>query len=439
MGKRINIIMAMMLLISLTFVASPVQAATTREMTAVAKTIPNEYIVVLKNTNTPSNVSVSAMVDTLSTRHKLTPRYTYTSAFKGFAAKVPRSKLTTLLADPSVAYILQDKAITLNDLVAPPEKAINVDIEGQTLPPGIKRIGANLSSQKAGDGQSEISNVAVAVIDTGIQSNHPDLNVVGGYNCVSTKRSAWSDGNGHGTHVAGTIGAKDDGVGVVGVAPGVPLYAVRVLDNNGSGSTSSVMCGLDWVTRNANTVTPKIVAANMSLGGTGSSDTNCGKTNNDPQHTAICSLVSAGVTLVVAAGNESDDAAYHVPAAYSEVITVSAIADYDGIVGGKGRVTCRTDKDDTFATFSNYGAPVDIAAPGVCILSTWLGGGYKTISGTSMASPHVAGAIALYISTHPTATVAQVRTALLSAASSNWVVGSDPDNTHEKLLNVSTF
>jgi subtilisin family serine protease len=438
MGKRINIVIALMLLISLGFVASPVQAATSKGASN-SKSIPNEYIVVLKSTNTPSTVSVSAMVDSLSSRYSLTPRYTYTSAFKGFAAKVPSSKLTSLLTDSSVAYILQDKTISLNDIMAPAPKKPNVDVEVQSVPPGIKRIGANLSSQKAGDGQGDIDNVAVAVIDTGIQSNHPDLNVVGGYNCVSTKRSAWSDGNGHGTHVAGTIGAKDDGIGVVGVAPGVPLYAVRVLDNNGSGSTSSVMCGIDWVTRNANTVSPRIVAANMSLGGPGSSDTNCGKTNNDPQHTAICNLVAAGVTLVVAAGNESDDAAHSVPASYSEVITVSAIADYDGIPGGKGRATCRTDKDDSFATFSNYGAPVDIAAPGVCILSTWMGGGYNTISGTSMASPHVAGAVALYMSTHLTATPAQVRTALLSAGATNWLSSSDPDNTNEKLLNVSTF
>ena len=156
-------------------------------------------------------------------------------------------------------------------------------------------------------------------------------------------------------------------------------------------------------------------------------------------HKAICNSVAAGVTYVVAAGNSAVDASTFTPAAYDEVITVSALADFDGKPGGLGAATCRSDVDDTFASFSNYGADVDIIAPGVCIYSTWLLGGYNTISGTSMAAPHVAGAAALWKSTHPSATPAQVKAALLSAGTTNWNNSDDPDGIKEPLLNVSTF
>jgi subtilisin family serine protease len=276
-------------------------------------------------------------------------------------------------------------------------------------------------------------NVDVAVIDTGIDLSHPDLNVVGGVNCSSG--NSYSDGNGHGTHVAGTIAAKDNGIGVVGVAPGARLWAVRVLNNAGSGSDSDVICGIDWVTARAST----IEVANMSLGGGGTEPAASGCSTGDPFHDAICRSVAAGVTYAVAAGNESDDAANHTPAAYDEVITVSALADFNGLPGGGAAATCRADVDDTFADFSNFGADVDLIAPGVCILSTWKGGGYNTISGTSMASPHVAGAAALYKATHAGATPVQVKTALQNAGNLNWTTTTDPDGTHEKLLNVDAL
>jgi subtilisin len=241
--------------------------------------------------------------------------------------------------------------------------------------------------------------VDVAVIDTGI-ARHPDLSIAGGVNC-STGRS-YDDGNGHGTHVAGTIAAKDDGNGVVGVAPGARLWAVRVLDNQGSGSFSSIICGIDWVTGRAGL----IEVANMSLGG-GGPESACG--GSDAMHNAICRSVRAGVTYVVAAGNEATDAKNSVPASYDEVITVSALADFNGQPGGGAAATCRADVDDTLADFSNYGKDVDLTAPGVCINSTWKGGGYNTISGTSMASPHAAGAAALYNAKNGGASPAQVQ------------------------------
>jgi subtilisin len=177
----------------------------------------------------------------------------------------------------------------------------------------------------------------------------------------------------------------------------------------------------------------------MSLGGSGTEPRQTGCSTRDAYHDTICRSVAAGITYVVAAGNSSVNAASFVPAAYDEVITVSALADFNGQPGGGAPATCRADVDDTFADFSNYGADVDLIAPGVCITSTWMGGGYDTISGTSMASPHVAGAAALYKSAHPTATPAQVKAALQSAGTTGWAVATDRDSTHEKLLNVGTF
>jgi subtilisin len=289
-----------------------------------------------------------------------------------------------------------------------------------------------LSSTASGNGSGSVD-VDVAVIDTGIDPSHPELNVVGGINC-STGNS-YNDGNGHGTHVAGTVAARDNDIGVVGVAPGARLWAVRVLNNQGFGFTSDIICGVDWVTANAST----IEVANMSLSGTGTEPSGSGCATGNAYHDAICSSVAAGVTYAVAAGNQHVDAATRRPAAYDEVMTISALADFDGQPGGRAAPTCRADEDDTFANFSNFGADVDLIAPGVCILSTWKGGGYATISGTSMASPHAAGAAALYKSTHAAATPAQVKSALQAAGTANWNNADDPDGVKERLVNVSSF
>jgi subtilisin len=305
--------------------------------------------------------------------------YTYRAALNGYAARLTPAGLAAVRSDPRVALVSPDRT---------------VHAFAQTLPTGVDRIQGDLSSAASGNGSGTVS-TAVAVIDTGIDLSHPDLNVVGGKNC-STGRS-YNDGNGHGTHVAGTIAAKDDGNGVVGMAPGAPLYAVRVLNNSGSGSWSSVICGINWVTANA--ASKGIKVANMSLGGSGS-DGSCA---SSALHQAVCNSVSAGVTYVVAAGNSNANFSNFVPAAYDQVLTVTAVADFNGAPGGGGAATCRADVDDTAADFSNFttsgsaDANHTIAAPGVCILSTWKGGGYNTISGTSMASPHVAGSAALCI------------------------------------------
>src|SRR5262245_47469716 len=280
----------------------------------------------------------------------------YHSALKGYAAKIPHARIDDVRRDPRVAFVSEDRP---------------VEAVAQTLPTGVNRIDGESSSHYASNGWS---NIAVAVIDTG-SGPHSDLNIVGGTNC-STGRS-YSDGNGHGTHVAGTIGARNNGSGVVGVAPGIPIYSVRVLNNQGSGSWSSVACGIDWVTANASQLHIKV--ANMSLGGAGVDDGNCGANNNDALHKAICNSVAAGVTYVVAAGNDNSSLSGFVPAAYDEVLAVTAVADFDGKAGALGAATCRSDVDDTPADFSNFagsGSPDanhTIAAPGVCIYSTWKG------------------------------------------------------------------
>jgi len=344
--------------------------------------------------------------------------HVYRHALRGYSAHLSGRAVSRIAADRRVAAVQPDGVVTTT---------------AQTMPTGINRIDAELSPTAAIDGVDTRVNVDVAVIDTGVDLDHPDLNVnrPGARNC-STGNSA-DDGNGHGSHVAGTIGALDNSIGVVGVAPGARIWPVRVLNNAGSGSWADVICGIDYVTANAS----QIEVANMSLGGSGS-DSTCGS-NADALHEAICGSVAAGVTYAVAAGNSSSNANGFVPATYAEVITVSALADFNGQPGGGAAATCRSDVDDTLADFSNYGADVDLIAPGVCILSSWKGGGFSTISGTSMASPHVAGGAALYKATHPSASPASVKTALQAAGNTNWNNVDDRDGIKESLLNVATF
>jgi subtilisin family serine protease len=374
-----------------------------------------DYIVVLKaGTDSSSAANEHARTRGAAVGH------VYSHAIRGYSAKMTPGAAASVAQDPRVLWVQSDG---------------EAHISAQTLPTGINRADAEISPTAHINGVDERVNVDVAVIDTGIDLDHPDLNVytAGAVNC-SSGRSA-DDGNGHGTHVAGTIGALDNGNGVVGMAPGARVWPVRVLNNNGSGAWSDIICGIDYVTAHAN----QIEVANMSLGGVGTDDGNCGNTNNDAIHRAICASVAAGVTYAVAAGNETDNAANHVPAAYDEVITVSALADFNGVPGGGAAPTCLSDVDDTLADFSNYGSDVDLIAPGVCILSTWKGGGYNTISGTSMATPHVAGAAALYKATHTTASPATVKAALQAAGTTDWNAAGDPDGTKEKLLNVAGF
>lgn len=364
------------------------------------------YIVVMKDPAAGAgllNETVAAVGGTLNG--------IFGSVLNGGVLTLPLLNLNALRNDPRVAYVAPDRPLRL---LAEP------------APSGVARIGA--APRLAGDGSVMAGpepKATVAILDTGI-SPHPELNVAGGVNCAEDLLGdllggllgggdgggEFTDNHGHGTHVSGIVAARSNGQGVVGVSPGSPLYAVRVFSALGAGSTSGVICGLDWVAANAAAKNIKVV--NMSLGGSGVDDGACGTKSNDPFHAAVCRVVAQGVTVVVAAGNSNVNLGETVPAAYDEVLTVAAMADFDGLPGGKASPTCvAKDQDDTAAHFSNFAVGPDaghtITAPGVCVNSTWNDGGYKSISGTSMASPHVAGVVARCIDAGPCAGLSPVQ------------------------------
>ena len=380
---------------------------------ATGEKIPNQYIVVLKDddilssTNSPA---VEAMKQGAGLRH------IFDHSLHGFAMKVPNDKvLQAVMKIPEVDYVQPD---------------VKVRAFAQSLPTGIDRADGDLSSTKSGDG-SGVVDADIGIMDTGIDLNHPDLNVFRQVSFVSGTSSG-NDDNGHGTAVAGVAAAKDNSQGVVGIAPGARLWAIKVLDSNGIGFMSDLIEGIDYVTQHAK----EIEVVNLSFGGDGSSDA---------FHTAISKSVSAGVTYVVAAGNEAKDASSVIPASFPEVIAVSAIVDTDGKCGAKSSISTTAGKDDTFASFSNYGSVIDIAAPGVLIKTTTKGDSYTSFTGTSAATPHVAGAAALYKSEHPEATPSDIRSALRSLGSSPATIcdgnghgyfTGDRDNNAEPLLYI---
>jgi len=358
---------------------------------ARAADTPQRYIVLIRtNAGDLSESVIAARVAQLAARLQFRPERVFTRALHGFVLQATPSQALALASQPEVALVAPD---------------VPLQVSAQTVPTGVQRIGTLQNATAKIDGVDDPMPVDVAVLDSGIAS-HPDLNVVGGYDCTGSGDT--QDRLGHGTHVAGIIGARDNGFGVVGVAPGARLWAVKVFNDQGTGYTSWLICGLDWVTAHANTI--KVV--NFSGGGSGSNTPNCGA-GVDPLHQAICRAVAAGVTVVVAAGNDGRDASNTIPAAYPEVITVGAIVDTDGKPGGLGPATT-VGADDTRASFSNYGPAVTLYAPGVLILSTYLNGGYATLSGTSMATPHVTGAAALYLVTNPGASPSAVKSWLVN-------------------------
>ncbi|MEU0794544.1 S8 family peptidase [Amycolatopsis sp. NPDC005961] len=351
---------------------TPAQAAEGVVLGAAdAGAVKDSYIVVLKDSakNTDSG--------SLARRYDGTASRVYTRNLAGFSVRLDEKHAKRLAADSAVAFVEQDKTVRAEAVQQNPPSWGLDRVDQRNLP---------LNNQYAYN--TTASNVNVYVLDTGIRATHQTFGgrVHQGYDFVDNDTNA-DDGYGHGTHVAATIAGSQ-----YGVAKGAQLYPVRVLGSDGSGTTSGVIAGVNWITANAK----KPAVANASLGGGVSTALD----------TAVRNSISSGVTWAVAAGNSNANASTSSPARVAEAITVAA-----------------ADKTDTRASFSNYGTGVDLFAPGVGITSAWNTNDTATYTGngTSFASPHVAGAAAIYLATHTTATAAQVSQALVTAATPNLV------------------
>lgn len=346
--------------------------------------VPGSFIVTLDD-----KVNKSALAKEYGGKLKRT----YTAALDGFSAGgLSSAEAKRLAADPSVAKVVQVRKFSINAT--------------QDNPPswGLDRLDqadtAGDSKYTYPDGAGE--GVTAYVIDTGVRTTHKDFGgrAASGFDAVDNDNDA-TDGNGHGTHVAGTIAGAAHGV-----AKKAKIVAVRVLDDNGSGTTEQVVAGIDWVTKNHQG--PSV--ANMSLGGGA----------DEALDEAVRKAIAAGVTFAVAAGNESSDAGQGSPARVKEAVTVAS-----------------STKDDKQSDFSNYGAVVDVYAPGSDITSAWNDSdeGTKTISGTSMATPHVVGAAAVYLAGHKDATPEQVAKALTDGATAD-KISNPAQGTANKLLKI---
>ncbi|MCH6233495.1 S8 family serine peptidase [Cognataquiflexum rubidum] len=353
--------------------------------------IPGSYIVVLKpqslgfrkdGSYQDNQASMRKSASGILAKYRISDQNigaVYAAALDGFAVKLDESELELLKNDPAVSYIEPDRVMTIAQKGKPGGGGGST---AQETPWGITRVGGAVNYTGTN---------AAWVIDTGIDLTHPDLNVraVDGFTAFTSGRDAnLNDGDGHGTHVAGTIAAINNSIGVVGVAAGAPVVPVKVLDSRGSGSYTGVIAGVDWVAAKGKTGD----VANMSLGGPVS----------QALDDAIVAAAGKGIKFVIAAGNSAANANNYSPARVNgaNIFTISA-----------------SDINNRFATFSNFGnPPIDYCAPGVSIKSTWIGGGYNTISGTSMAAPHAAGVL------------------LLGAARTSGFVTGDKDSTADPII-----
>ncbi|MGW7081152.1 S8 family peptidase [Streptomyces sp. NPDC054866] len=357
-----------------------------------ADAVKGSYIVTLKKNS--GFKAASAQGKGLISEYGGSVKKTFKSALDGYTVELSAGEARRLAADPSVASVEQNRTV-------------RADATQSNAPWGLDRIdqtslplsGTYTYPDTAGSG------VTAYVIDTGVRITHSEISgrAVNGYDAVDRDNTA-QDGNGHGTHVATTIAGK-----TYGVAKKAKIVAVRVLDNNGSGTTAGVIAGIDWVTSNHAAGAPAV--ANMSLGGGASTSLD----------NAVKNSIADGVSYAVAAGNEGVNASSSSPARVPAAITVGA-----------------TSNTDAKASWSNYGSVLDIFAPGVSIKAGWHTGdtATNTISGTSMATPHVAGAAAVYLAGHSSATPAQVSSALVNGATSGKVTspGSGSPNRLLKLV-----
>jgi subtilisin family serine protease len=335
--------------VSLIALAQPAQAQVAGDV------VPGSYICVFKQ-GTVSRGNAQAEANRAAQAGGGQVRRVYSVAIQGFAADLPPQALERVTANnPNIAYCEQDRVFTIPPVRAEARPGGGGGVQpAQETPWGIARVNGGAAGTFA----------TAWVIDSGIDLDHPDLRVdVARSRSFLSNDTSPDDQNGHGTHVAGTIAALDNTIGVIGVAPGAPVVAVRVLDRRGSGTTSGVIAGVDYVAQFGRSGD----VANMSLGGGAS----------QALDTAVISAASGGVRFAIAAGNSGANANNYSPARANgpNVYTVSAFA-----VG------------DRWASYSNFGnPPIDYAQPGSSIKSTWKDGGYNTISGTSMATPHLAG------------------------------------------------
>jgi subtilisin family serine protease len=354
-----------------------------------AEVVKDSYIVVLKS---------GTIARTVAAEHQTTPLRTYSKVFNGFSATMTARKARQVAADPDVAFVQPNVIHRISDT--------------QNNPPsyGLDRIDQrNRPVNAAYTYNTTASNVRAYIIDTGVRTSHQDFGgrASSGFDAIDGGTA--DDCNGHGTHVAGTVGG-----GAYGVAKGVQLVGVRVLNCEGSGTTAQVVAGIEWVTANA--VKPAV--ANMSLGG--GADT--------ALDNAVSASITSGVSYSIAAGNGflglfALDACTQSPARVPAAITVSA-----------------TNSSDAKPSWANRGTCVDVFAPGISIPSTWNTNdtATNTISGTSMATPHVAGAAALYLATHPADTPAQVHAAIVGNATTG-VVTSPGSGSPNRLLYTAAF
>ncbi|MFD3661730.1 S8 family serine peptidase [Streptomyces sp. NPDC058659] len=368
--------------------ASPAAAEGVIENAGAEGTIAGSYIVTLDESAQAETAKGRAVAAKFGAKIKRT----YTSAINGYSVELSEAQARKLAADPAVKSVVQNRVFTI-DGTQPSPPSWGLDrVDQKALP-----LNQSYSyPDTAGQG------VTAYIIDTGVRISHSDFGgrAANGYDAIDNDNTA-QDGHGHGTHVAGTVGGTAHGV-----AKKAKIVGVRVLDNSGSGTTEQVVAGIDWVTRNA--VKPAV--ANMSLGG--GVDT--------VLDAAVRNSIASGVTYAVAAGNDSSNASNYSPARVAEAITVGS-----------------TTSTDARSSFSNYGTVLDIFAPGSSIKSAWNTNdtATNTISGTSMATPHVAGAAAVYLAGNPTATPAQVSTALTTAATPN-VVTNPGSGSPNRLLFV---
>ena len=324
---------------------------------AAAQKIEGQYICVFQpSLVAKANVRAEAARAANAGGGQLT--HSYENTIRGFAMNASAQGIANMMArNPRIAYCEQDQVMSIPPVVQG-KPGGDVVANAETVPWGVTRVGGGLAG----------STRRAWVIDSGIDLDHPDLNVNTTLSRSFTREKNADDGNGHGTHVAGTIGAKSgNGIGVVGVAPGVQLIAVKVLTRSGSGSNSGVIAGVDYAAANFTSGD----VANMSLGGSFS------QTLND----AVIAAANKGLKFALAAGNESTSATTKSPASANgaNIYTVSSFA-----------------QGDKWSSFSNYGnPPIDFAEPGSSIYSTYKDKGYATLSGTSMASPHLAGLLLL--------------------------------------------